>query len=241
VDARALTCDEIEELLPEYALGVLSVNEAADVARHLGDCARHTASLDAYEAVCSALSAGVPLVDPPDRLRARLLARVARPPAAPRRVDRGSRISWAVTALAVALAIVFGVWGLSLQGRIDSQDTRQQRFIELATQPGAHMVLLDAAPVAGGAKAVLIYTGERAAVWAVGLPALEDDQVYQCWWLGDDGQPVNAGSFRPLNGVGVWFISMSDRPDDFHTLGVTLEPDGESDQPQGPRVLEGEF
>lgn len=71
-----MSCDEIEELLPEYVLGALSRSETVEVVRHLCNCLTHTTSLDKYEAVCLALCASVPIVNPPAHLKARLLASV---------------------------------------------------------------------------------------------------------------------------------------------------------------------
>jgi anti-sigma-K factor RskA len=237
MDDRRLTCEETEELLPEYALDVLSAEETAAVVRHLHGCPQHAESLRGYEAACDGLCLGVPLVDPPARLKARVMAKVSPPARAPRRIEWRVRVAWAVAVIAAALAIVFGAWGLSLQGQIDRQAAGRNELVALSTQPDAHMVALETTAAGGTAKGVIIYTASQAAIWAVGLPALEDEQVYQCWWIDASGQRISGGTFRAGSGVGTWLLAMPDQPERFNSIGITIEPNATSTQPLGPKVM----
>ena len=241
VNGRKLTCQETEELLPEYALGVLDASEAADVARHVHACSQHTESLNRYEAVGDGLCLSVPMMDPPAKLKARLMAKVTPPARASRPVDRVARFGWAAAAIAAALAIAFGAWGLSLQRQINSQAAARNNLVALSTQPDAHMVALETEPAGGSAKGVIIYTASQAAVWAVGLPELEGDQVYQCWWLDGDGRRVSGGAFKAEGGIGVWLMPLPDDAENYHAIGITLEPNDHSTQPLGPKVMGGDF
>ena len=234
---QSLSCEVTEEWLPEYALGVLEAGEAAEVARHLRACPRHAASLSELEAVCDGLSLSVPMVDPPAKLKARLLARVTPPVRAPRRTERRVRFGWAVAAVAAALAVVLGAWGLSLQRQIDNQAASRNDLIRLSTQPEAQMVALNTEPAGGAAKGVVIYTASQAAVWAVGLPALEGEQVYQCWWIDAGGQRYRGGAFKAGSGVGFWLMPMPDQTESYRAIGITIEPNERSAQPLGPRVM----
>ncbi len=228
-------------MLPEYALGASSADEAAAVARHLRDCPQHAASLDGYQAVCDAFCANVPQADPPAKLKARLMARIAAPARSPRPAGRSARIAWALAALATAAAIVFGVWGLSLRQQIDRQATLRQQFLAISTQPDAHMVALQTEAAGQTAKGVLIYSGAQAAIWAVGLPPLQGDQVYQCWWIDRNNQRVRGASFRPEGGSAIWLVPMPGDEEDFQAIGITLEQNDGNLEPQGPRVMSGEF
>lgn len=241
MEGRTLNCEETEELLPGYVLGALSAGETARMAHHLVTCPNHAASLDQYQAVCDSLCASVPVVEPPAHLKTRLLTRVAARSGAPRRTDRIARLSWAVAALAAVLAIAFGAWGFTLQGRINDQAARRDQLSAIALRPDSRMVPLETAPTGGSAKGVLIYAGSQAAVWVVGLPPLEGEQVYQCWWIDTSNHRVSGGTFRPEGGVSTWLIPMPDDPQNYHAIGITLEPNAESVEPQGPRVLGGEF
>jgi len=237
VDVRTLTCEELEELLPAYVLGALNPDETAAVARHMRGCGKHAESLDDYDAVVDGLSISVPQVDPPAHLRARLLASTA----TPRRVERRRAwLGWAVAGLAVVVAIVSGVWAVSLQSEKDEQIASRARLVELAGRPDAIMVPLSA-PEGGASKGVLIYAGTDAAVWAVALPTLENNEVFECWWVGEDNDRVSGGAFRSVGGVGVWFIPAPMDAEEYHVLGITLEPKSGNSEPQGPQVLAGEF
>jgi len=240
VDATTLTCEELEELLPAYVLGALGADESAAVAQHLHRCGKHVESLDGYTAVVDGLSISGPLVDPPPHLRARLLASTAVSPAPPRRVAPRAWLGWAVAAAAVVVAVVIGVWALSLQRQSDNQASLQARLAELARRPDARMVPLIGAE-GNPAKGVLIFAGSEAAVWAVALPSLESGQVFGCWWVGRDDHTESGGDFRSSSGVGVWFVSMPEDVGDYRLFGITLEPEGDSPEPHGPRVLAGEF
>lgn len=236
-----LSCEETEERLPEYTLGALEASEAVEVARHLRACPRHAASLNELEAVCDGLCLSVPMVDPPAKLKARLLARVTPAARAPRRIERAARFGWAVAAAAAALAVVFGAWGLSLQRQIDNQAAARNDLIRLSTRPDAQMVALKTEPAGGAAKGVIIYTASQAAVWAVGLPALEGEQVYQCWWIDAGGQRYSGGAFKAGSGVGVWLMPMPDHAESYRAIGITIEPNERSTQPLGPRVMGADF
>jgi len=235
------SCEEMEELLPGYVLGVLSASETAKVARHLRHCRQHATSIDAYEAVCDVLCAAAPSADPPAHLKARLLASLTRPRSSPHRANRSARLGWAVAALVAALAVVFGVWAVSLQSEIAGQAAERQKFRAFASQPETRMVPLEAGPAGGSAKGVLFLAESQAAVWAIGLPKLEGDQVYQCWWIDATNRRVSGGSFKPEGGAGTWFIPIPEEIQDLRAIVITLEPNGESVEPQGPNVLSGEF
>ncbi len=238
---QALSCEEIEERLPEYVLGALSASEMTEVARHLATCRAHTTSLDGYEAVCDGLCASVPIVDPPASLRTRLLANVRGRPAAPRRANRVARLSWAVAALAIVLAVALSAWGVSLQSEMNRRAAEFESLNALIEQADVRMVALETMASGGYAKGVLFLTGSQAAIWAVGLPDLQRDQVYECWWIDSADRYVSGGTFRPGSGRATWRVRMPDNPQEYHAFGVTLEPDTLHPELQGPRVLAAEF
>ena len=237
LEVRDLTCEETEELLPEYALGTLSLGEAAQVARHLRGCLEHVKSQDEYEAATLGLAASVSQIEPPARVRARLLASVADRPGAARRVWLG----WLAAAATLVVALVVGAWGLSLQRQIDSLASTRKDLITIVQQPDAQMVALQTTEEGGAAKGVMIYSGKRAALWVVALPQLEGDQVYACWWVDGNNQRVLGGTFKPESVVSTWFIPMPDDSENYHLIGITLEPNPNITSPQGPKVMSGEF
>jgi len=241
MEDQALNCDEIEERLPEYALGALSAGEMVEIAQHLADCRKHATSLDGYEAVCAGLCASVPIVDPPLLLKARLLERVTDRRAAPRRASRVARLSWAVAALAAALALALGAWGVSLQSEISRRSAELESFRALVTAAGTRMLPLETTADGGSAKGVLFLTGSQAAIWAVGLPKLKGDEVYECWWIDSADRPVSGGTFKAQGGATTWAIRAPDDAQNYHAFSMTLEPDAKDPGSQGPPVLTAEF
>lgn len=56
-------------------------------------------------------------------------------------------------------------------------------------------------------------------------------------WLIDNGHRQSAGVFRPnKEGFGILTVDTS-KLNSFDTIGITLEPDAESKQPKGKKVV----
>src|SRR3954464_11973815 len=110
-----MSCDQCGESLELYALGVLEISEANAVAEHLATgCPACLANLRSALEQNALLSENVPLVDPPARLRRRVMDAVALP-SAPKR----QWLPWAV-ALAALVALVAG---LTIQSRSRSAES----------------------------------------------------------------------------------------------------------------------
>jgi hypothetical protein len=74
---------------------------------------------------------------------------------------------------------------------------------------------------------------------AWGLPDLEENQAFQIWLRQPDGTRVGAGLFQrddrsPFTRV---LLEMSQSASNYVEMGVTIEPNGGSPAPTGPRVL----
>lgn len=68
------------------------------------------------------------------------------------------------------------------------------------------------------------------------LPKPEGKKVYQVWLL-NDGVRKSAGSFKPNNhGSGVLTFELQE-DETFDNIGITLEPDQNSLEPRGPKIL----
>src|SRR5262249_26287313 len=78
--AAPLSCDQCEELLPDYLLRSLEPEEVSAGTEHLSTCERCSAQLPFYEAVLDQLGQAVPQHEPPAELRSRLLAAVLEEP-----------------------------------------------------------------------------------------------------------------------------------------------------------------
>ena len=104
-------CDEIRELAPEIALGILEGDERADVLEHLADCPDCRRRVDELSDVADELLLLAPHREVPVGFESRALAPLKQQ-VRPRRRRRAFRllvpVATAATAVAVTLAIVSG-------------------------------------------------------------------------------------------------------------------------------------
>ncbi|MGM1060059.1 anti-sigma factor domain-containing protein [Saccharothrix sp. Mg75] len=199
-----------EELAVGFAVHALEPDEEAQLYAHLPTCERCRQTVRATEEVTAALGSSVRQYDPPDRLRARLMAavdetpqeHVRRPapepapepaplaapiPLEPRRRRAGG---WGRRAL-VAAAVVVAVAGIGVAGvrinqlgdQVAAQDARAERLervLDLAANPAANRAVLRSA--SGEEVAVLVSTEDSAAVVPVRLTSNDAaHQVYVVW------------------------------------------------------------
>jgi len=175
-------------------------------------------------------------------------------------------VSPAFSAFAFTAAILLLVWGIRLQQAVrdltaDNQTLQetvselisenellrdellsQEEVMALLTSPTRQEV-----PVAGtefqpdayGTLLVGADQGVEAVFLVSNLPALPAGSVYQFWLIGNDG-PVGAGIFQSnAQGQGVLLVRSDSPVLSFDAIGVSIEPDGGSDQPTGNIVLLG--
>jgi anti-sigma-K factor RskA len=72
-----LTCHDVRELAGSFVLGALEPDEAAAVREHLADCPEVHEEIAQLGGVLPALAASVPVAEPPDGLKARIMAAAA--------------------------------------------------------------------------------------------------------------------------------------------------------------------
>ena len=245
------TCEEIRPLLAAYALEALGPEERLRVEAHLAECAACRAALAGYQAVAEGLALSVPPEPPPSRLRRRLAARIAAPrrsrPGA--RVRRVAAVGWRV-AVWVVLAVMLVLQAITLQRtmalnrtaeRLAAQNAAYQAALALLSAPDAHVAVFRSEGVYG----TLIYRPEDSvAVLSVeGLPAPPPGKAYQLWLIRPDGTRVSGGVFAPA-GEDRFTVVLVRAPGPvgrFVRAGVTLEPEGGSPGPTGPRIFGGDL
>jgi anti-sigma-K factor RskA len=234
--------EEVNELIPAYALGSLDAAEVVEVERHLRDCAACRRELAIYEPVIDALALAAPDAGPSPALRRRLLAeaagsRVAAPAPlapAPKATPRpqnappvGSpwvRPAWMSYALLVVLVASLAalIW---LAGRTPAEPPVLSLTPSEVAPDAAGELRFDPA---GGAATL--------EVWR--LPLLPADRQYQLWLIRDGERDSGAVFSVNDNGWAELPIDQAQSPDDFTSLGITIEPAGGSPDPTGERVLE---
>lgn len=247
-----MTFEEQHELAAPYALGALEPDEAAEFEVHLTACARCRVAVAGFSRVVEEL-AQADAVMPPPGLRSRVLGQIARTPQARSGGEPGSASdAGSVPAvsdltrerarrterrsgrlLLAAAAVVFVIGGavalLSLAETDDAYDA-------IAAAADAETLQLDGD--IGTVTVVYSPDLDRVGVSSSDLPDPGDGKTYELWLVVDDGV-APAGLFTPDDGEVRQVLSV----DDIETqgFGITIEPEGGSDQPTGDILFLGTF
>ncbi|BCB02428.1 anti-sigma factor [Bacillus sp. KH172YL63] len=122
----------------------------------------------------------------------------------------------------------------------------QEKVIQQATIDQVEQYV-ELAAVSGNAKgtASIIKQGTETSmvIQAADLQKLSNDEVYQVWLIKDD-QPERAGTFVPSKdgkGSVIFKFNEAFTEKDWDTVAITLEPDANSQLPQGDIVLASEI
>ena len=249
-----MDCQTARDLLPASVLDALEVDEELALLEHLKTCAACRAEADALRPVANSLGLAVSDAGRPSpQTRLQVMSRIGSVPK-PRAALLPQR-RWvfrpiaALVPVAIALLLIFGLGAavISLQGQIDQQQSRLDRFAQ--QQAGLRQFLLDARmqPVVvkidnSNASAVLYAGDDKVALAVSGLPPLEGDSVYQCWWIDTKTGEVKSGTAFKVdaNGAGVWAWP---RPGnvEYDQMTVTRESKPGLTKPEGPVLITAEF
>jgi anti-sigma-K factor RskA len=195
-----VTCAHVDELAGAYALGAVDADEDRAISEHLATCERPHAEARELIGAGGLLVAGEATVEPSSALRARLMTTIAatpqdhRPVAAEAAVDeRAARRPWwrleplgmGIAAVALAIAVGLGAWGLSLNAQL-AERTDALRAVANADAAFA---------VTGSAgSGWVIQSGGSAHFVAENLAALPEGMLYELWLLDAEGTPTAVGT-----------------------------------------------
>jgi anti-sigma-K factor RskA len=138
-----------------------------------------------------------------------------------------------VTAIAAALALLVG--GIYLGGALSGPNAEQQHAAAFAELNGAPDVQRMGQEVEGAGTVTLVVSErlERSAlVWET-MPELPEDRVYQLWYIAEE--PIPAGVIDVESGQN--FRVLEGPLPDGAQVGLTVEPEGGSEQPTTAPVL----
>jgi anti-sigma-K factor RskA len=251
-----LSCDQCEELLPDYLLHALETEAISAVMEHLSTCDRCRAQLVAYEVVLGELAQAVPQQEPPAELGSRLLAAAVEgsmlPAAAPAPLRPPRRPRWVflLTAANVVLCLGVGWWAWHVQREAALvyqrwQDAQRLLALEhqaftLITAPEVRPVVLRSDKAESPARGVLLLKPEEpnAVLIVQDLPPLQQDRAYQLWLGWGDRQRDNGGVFRvDAQGFGLMPVTIPRPFTAYKRVGITEEPASGSPGPTSPRVI----
>ena len=253
-----------------YASGALEGSERAAVERYLAQGGpRAAGELAEAEATLAHLALSLDPLDPPERIRHALLARVsaarprllrarARPQATPvpapaRRQRRGLSRAWLRTALAASLAVP-----LAWLGAYSTFAARVGGLERELVEQTASLNLLAAADATPEVKVIELagpalrhrgfgrmyqnwQTGD-CYLFARGIRPPADGKSYRLWFTGMDGERVPGPRLRPDERGDASFLTRLPRNVDLGApVVVTLEAEGASSGPSGAAQLVGEY
>ena len=254
----------IEELLPFYVLDALTEEEKELVESYLAEHPEARAQVHELQADASALPYTVAPVEPPAHVKQALMARVnadvqarerssARVLTEPAR--RGLRFDDIFRVLSLGAAAVAVIWAFVLNAQVarlneqisalnDQVASQSQSIDQIITNlPQSNRsdvitVSLKGTEAQPRAQGQLIADPEETSAVLVisGLPPLEAGKTYQVWLIGD--APVSAGLLTvDENGQSVLIVTSEESIGSFTSLGISIEPEGGSEQPTGEIVV----
>jgi anti-sigma-K factor RskA len=231
---------DLHTLTGAYATDALPDDERADFEQHLAECATCRREIDGLLATAARLGSAVAAAAPP-AMRARVLAEiatvrqaspVATRQASPRRDDPWFRQPLGIAAsLLLVVAMGLAAFAVTERQRANRAEDTAARIAAVATDPDRTELTR---PVSSGGAGMVILADGHAVFRARGLHSLPADRTYQLWVINDDGAR-SAGVLGRADGGSVARFVEHVHADD--TIGLTIEPDGGSDQPSTDPVL----
>ncbi|MCF6388354.1 anti-sigma factor [Mycobacterium sp. MBM] len=222
--------DDLLSLATAYALDAVDDAERADIERRVRDADAEVSAAFAVEVrqvrEAMALVAGTTALDPPARLRERLLAEVSAEPGQVRQL-RPARRRWATAAVAAAAAVVIGVgtFGIGYWLRPAPTVTAAEQIF---AAPDVRTV---SGQIPTGGTATVVFSRERNAGVLVmnNVEPPAAGTVYQMWLIDTEGPHsagvMDAGAIAPSTTAVLPDLGTST------TLAFTVEPGSGSQRP----------
>jgi anti-sigma-K factor RskA len=258
----------IEELLPFYALDALTDEEKELVESYLAEHPEARTEVQNLQSGASALPYSVSPVEPPRHVKDALMARIASDAQARERSSRraaspparrGIRFEDIFRVLSLGAATIAVIWAFVLNARVaqlqneisslNEQVAAQSQSIDelvqnlpQTDQSDVITVSLESTEEQPRALGQLIANpNDKSAVLVIsGLPPLEPGKTYQVWLIGD--APVSAGLLTvDENGQSVLIITSEEAIGSFNSVGISIEPEGGSEQPSADIVVLSEL
>jgi anti-sigma-K factor RskA len=219
---------DIHALSGAYAVDALDDIERAGFERHLAGCAACRAEVDSLREAAAAMADDT-AVAPPPALRAAVLSEISRvrplPPAVEVTVPLHRRKWFPALVAAVVIALV-GIGGVVWQPWSDESGQATSATDRVLADPDAQRFTKD---LPGGGTATIVRSAaeHRAVMVTEDLPPAPDGKVYQLWLQTPSEDMVSAG----LMPAGTDTALLDGDADAAIGAGLSLEPDGGSEQP----------
>ncbi|WP_104177927.1 anti-sigma factor domain-containing protein [Cryobacterium sp. Y50] len=139
--------------------------------------------------------------------------------------------------LAAAAAAALFVGGSLFGQTLNNDEFESQQAAGLAQINAADDSQRAATTTAEGQEATLVWSNKLgiSAVLVADLPVLPSDQDYQLWYINGDG-PASAGTFDSTGDGPAWRV-LDGTMHAGDQVGITVEPNGGSDQPSSTPIV----
>ncbi len=216
-----MTCDELRQEYDAYALGIAEDPECSEIAVHLaGNCPNCGPGVRSAMVTVAVMAAAVKPVDPPKKLRRRVIDMVA---PERKRSLAAALVPWAVAGL-LAIALI----SVALPGRMrKANTTKLEQALSILNDPVARDVSFGE-PAARGR--VFVSATRGVVLIAAHLPTLASNRTFELWVIPAKGNPIPSGTFRGEADSTALYV----RPgpvENAAAVAVTVEPEGGSAQP----------
>jgi anti-sigma-K factor RskA len=214
--------DGIHELAAAHALDALDPDERRAFEEHLASCEQCRAEVAELQEAAAALAYATPAVEPPPRLRERLLERAREEGGVvvPLRRRRIERVLAYAAIPAAAAAVGLGIWAGVLHGRLADERKAASSVQAVLSDPQATRVQL-----ARGAGELVVDSDRNGVLVVRRLPPPPSSKTYEAWVIAD-GKTQPAGLFRDRE-----VVALSRPVPDNAVVAITVEPRGGSKQP----------
>ena len=199
-----MNCEELKDDYATYVLGSLDGPELDELREHLGrQCATCWEGVRAAQGLLARMATAVKQVDPPKRLRARVIGMV-------KSDVKGTRMAWlfALTT-AFSLFVAVHIWLRHAEShrefdayvdrtnerynRLHIENTRLSETLALLEDPAAKEVTFGK-----GARGRVVISPKHGVVFSgQNMAALAPGKTYEMWIIPKGGKPVPAGTFAP--------------------------------------------
>jgi len=199
-----MNCDELRDSYELYALGIAEEPERNEIRAHLErDCPTCVPGVRGARELTTLIGASVPAVEPPARLRKRVLA-IASGQTGP--LLKWSRLWVAVAAGALIAAVVFNTRAQRASDelqRVQAESAAQARELArmneafaILNQPDARQVVFGGAAPQPPRGRVFLDRTRGVLLLASNLPPAPAGKIYEMWVIPKGGKPVPAGLFQ---------------------------------------------
>lgn len=250
-----MTCEELKEMYELYALGIAEDPERSEIASHLEQqCAACTSGVKHAIELVSLYGAMTELVEPPARLRARIVA------SASGETQRNWFWNWprlwaGASAVLAVTAIYLGYQGTERRHMLDDargeislmRVARENDHAALETVQSALSFLNEPETrlVTAGKqielppKARVFMNAQRGVLMmASNLAKLPAGKIYQLWLIPKGKSPVPSGLFQPdSEGNALYIRAGAVNMEETAAVAVSVEPESGSEAPTTTPII----